>query len=527
MPTILGDLLDTAAAHLDRAATAEFTTMKPSHRAAVAGELGRLLEQLRQGLGAVDGQQPSVAAEALAFELDKALDSHRTAQQLLLSATAADTDPAGAEIAQATRAVTAVRDLIGSHRRPDGVPVTPYAWTFSAQAARSYLTLRSADLVWRAGRIAHGLSVGIGHSGVTAAFTDMRAALDQASVFARTSSSDADPAVAAFPLALPVEPAQARSSDRPRDVPALLADDCERLSRAAFEALHDRVDHKVSGSDWQQISRWAAMSRLLSGRALLHLAERQTQEVGEALRTAAGDLRTAAQSWQEAAVAWHRIVDVADPRAHPKLPKPSYEIVRLGQVVHLPRIVPHPATVIAHATTVRLGQLLYGAEWRPETAKRPQPRPVGDVEADAGGAGLLAAALYRLPATGWQLAAAAPPAIHRVQGQLVTDSIEHRPPDVEERRFYPVHAEQVQALTRAYADVMKAEQSAASALLEAAKRTGTSVPRARLDVAAHHIIANRRDDGPRVPPPTRPRRAQADRPRILPPAAVRHRGRRQ
>lgn len=71
------------------------------------------------------------------------------------------------------------------------------------------------------------------------------------------------------------------------------------------------------------------MGRLLSGRLLLRVAEQLPEPAIAAVqREAAGALRSSAQAWQQSAAAWHRIVDLADPRAHPKLPPPSYDIVR-------------------------------------------------------------------------------------------------------------------------------------------------------------------------------------------------------
>lgn len=49
------------------------------------------------------------------------------------------------------------------------------------------------------------------------------------------------------------------------------------------------------------------------------------------------------------------------------------------------------------------------------------PRTGAEILADTRGPGALAAALYRLPATGWQLALAAPQAVILARGGLVTD----------------------------------------------------------------------------------------------------------
>ncbi|MGW1819161.1 hypothetical protein ACWCQM_37075 [Streptomyces sp. NPDC002125] len=96
--------------------------------------------------------------------------------------------------------------------------------------------------------------------------------------------------------------------------------------------------------------------------------------------------------------------------------------------MRLPQILPHPSSVIARTAAVRVGQLLYGAEWRPEATTRPDPRKGAEILAATRGPGALAAALYRLPATGWQLALALPQAVSRARCGLVTDVFEHQAP---------------------------------------------------------------------------------------------------
>lgn len=398
--------------------------------------------------------------------------------------------------------MTAVRDVIESHRGPNREPVTAYAYTFSARPAHDYLTQRSAELAWEAGRIAHALTQGAEDPGVAAALADARAYLDQASVFGRAGTRYADPGVAAFPLALPIEPVQASTSDATADITGRLAEDCERLSRVAFETLHDRTAHRLSGSDLQQLSRWTAMGRLLSGRVLLRVAEQTSDRaVAGALREAADGLRGSARAWQEAAAAWQRIVDVADPRAHPKLPPPSYEIVRQGKVVQLPQVVPHPGTVIAHTSVVRVGQMLFGAPWRPE--QRPgEPRTADAILADTRGEGPLTASLYRLPAAAgsWPRPRRSRCAVPKAVWSP-TPSSTGPPGSIPRCASIPAHPRQIDTLTNVYGTVMKAEQTAAAALLTVAKQTGTAVPRALLDAAAHRLIAEQQgwaqqDSGP-------------------------------
>ncbi|MFD7258418.1 hypothetical protein [Streptomyces sp. NPDC059874] len=182
-------------------------------------------------------------------------------------------------------------------------------------------------------------------------------------------------------------------------------------------------------------------------------------------------------------------MDTGDPREHPQLPPPGYAQVLQGKAVRMPSPDPHPAAVISRTSVVRLGRLLFGPQWTPEQPPG-APRPAADILADAGGAGALAAVAYRLSATGWQMAAAAPWVVRRAEAGLVTDSIGHRPPGLDQsRRFYPAHPRQIESLTGAYSTVMGAEQKSAAALLTAAHSAGTPVPRAALDAAAHRAIA--------------------------------------
>ncbi|MFJ4843172.1 hypothetical protein [Streptomyces sp. NPDC088746] len=363
------------------------------------------------------------------------------------------TGPAENHLPDALAAVHAVRDVIDH-----------------------YLTRRCSELAWGAAQVASGLARDTLDPSAAAAFGDVRRFLSEASLFGRDGTRDADAAIGALSLTLPVSPVQADAADRTQDVPANLAEDCDRLSRAAFETLHHRSEHRMSGSDLQQLARWTAIQRLLAGRVLLQVAEELPDEAATALRESTGALRGSAQVWQKSATAWHRIVDIADPRSHPKLPAPSYEIVRRGEVVRLPRVIPHPATVIAHTAAVRVGQLLYGPEWRPEAAARPDPRGGAEILADARGAGGLASALYRLPAAGWQLALAAPQAVSLARGGLVTDALEHQEPGRRNHRFRPIRLHQLEALSHSYKAVLPAEQASAESLLNVARQAGVPVP---------------------------------------------------
>ncbi|HEY9373087.1 hypothetical protein [Streptomyces sp.] len=497
MPT-LGDLFDTAEARLEAVASTQLTVSQ-GQTAALVEDLDDLIGRLREGLQLHRVRESDErikrrlkAPGDLVLQLDQAQASLQTARELGPDPDRTGLGRNGEGIADATRSVAAARDLIESHRGPDRAPLTPYVHAFSSQSALDYLAGRTARLARHAGQVALRLSQGCDDLGVVEALAEARSCLDRGSALGRLDASAANAALADFPLALPVEPVQASADDPTSLVTQLLGDDCERLSRAAFEALYGTGDHGLSGSDLRQLSRWASMSRLLAGRVVLRLAEQPhlDDDLTDALQASARRLRMSAQAWQQAAAAWHRIVDTADPRDHPKLPPPSYEIVRRGEVVRLPQVVPHPATVIVHASALRVGRLLFGADWRPDGGKPGEPRPADAILGDVGGEGALAAALYRLPATGWQVAAAAPVTIERIQARLVTDSIERRPNELDSRlRFYPVRPRQVEGLVGAYDAVLRAEQSSAVALLRTAQAAGAAVPRATLDTAAHQMIA--------------------------------------
>ncbi|MFJ8752356.1 hypothetical protein ACIREO_23920 [Streptomyces sp. NPDC102441] len=203
----------------------------------------------------------------LVYHLSRASDAVQSAQRLLPPPGAG---PAENHLPDASAAVHAVRDVIESHRGPDRVPLTAYAYGLTTGPAHHYLTRRCSELAWGAAQVASGLAQDSVDPAVAAAFGDVRHFLSEASVF-------------------------------------------------------------------------TAMQRLLAGRVLLTVSEELPDEAAvAALRESAGALRASAQAWQKSATAWHRIVDIADPRSHPKLTAPSYEIVRRGEVVRLPQSSPIP-----------------------------------------------------------------------------------------------------------------------------------------------------------------------------------------
>lgn len=509
--TTLGEMFDVAIGHLQEVAQTPLASVSTEERAALADEVGGLLLQVQKGLGpraytptpTTDDQRARRALTPAEQNLEDCLADARkslgTARQYL-APQSGEGGPAGARIASAAQAVGTVRDMIGSHLGPDRAALTPYAYLLRHQKAFDYLARRYSEVAWAAGHVVQRLAQGAEHPGAAEAFQQAKTALDHASVYARAASRDADHHLSAFPAALPVVPVQASVADATSAVTARLAEDCERLSGAAYTVLHDRSEQRLSGSDLKQISRWNALGRILVGRTLLHVAE-QTPEgaVRDSLKNAAAVLRDSSAAWKGAAAAWTGIVDTGDPREHPPLSPPGSPQTRQGTAVKMPSVDPHPAVVISHASTMRVGQLLFGAEWTPD-----QPpgtaRPAADILADAGGAGALAATAYRLCATGWQMGAAAPYAVLRAEAGLVTSAAEHRPTGLaRDQRFYPVHSRQVESLTGTYTAVMGAEQKSAAALLSVAQSAGTPVPRAMLDAAAHQSIAQEQKWAPTQP----------------------------
>ncbi|MFF4456586.1 hypothetical protein [Streptomyces goshikiensis] len=511
--TTLGELFDVAFVQLQEAAQVPLASIGPEERVALIGRVDMVLAQVRTGLGpraytpvrTTEEREPTTGERNLEGCLDAASSWLGTARSYLRAPAAEDAGPAGDRITAAARAVGAVRDTIGSHLGPDRSPLTPYAYLLRNQAAFDYLTRRYSEVAWAAGEVVQRLGQGVDHPGAGEAFEAARTSLAQASVHARVGTRDADMHLGAFPLALPVEPVQATPADATSSITARLSEDSERLSRAAYGVLHDRGKQRMSGSDFRQFASWTATTRILTGRLLLHVAATLPDgPVQSSLKEAAGALRESSQAWKGAAAGWVHIVDLADPREHPTLAPPGYDLVQRGQVVRMPSTDPHAAVVISRTTATRVGQLLFGPRWEPEQGPG-TPRPADDVLADAAGAGALAGSLYRQPSAGWQMAAATPWAVKRAGAGLVADVAEHRPPGWDPRqRFYPVHPREVERLTNAYSAVMAAEQVTAGALLDAARRAGVAVPRALLDASAHRAIAEEQRWAPTRQVPAKP-----------------------
>ncbi|NXY98927.1 hypothetical protein HYE82_32015, partial [Streptomyces sp. BR123] len=320
--TTLGELFDTSLAHLAAAARDPRTPPDPEEPAALAGRVDQVLQQIRKGPGpganpptpAAQERFAARAADDLQEWLTRASGRLHRALQYLQAPGDGPVGPSGTRIEAAGEALAAVRDTIGGHLGPDGAPLTPYACLLRHQAAADHLASRYAEVGQAAGQVVHRIAQNTGHPGAAEAFAEAAACLDKAAVLTRPTTTDAAPHLAAFPLALPVVPVHASPTDPTTAVTARLAEDGERLSRAAYLALHDPDEHRIGDSDLHHMARWNSLTRLLAGRLLtaataaLPPADRHTvHEFGRA----ATALRESAAAWKNAAAAWQ---DAAEPR---------------------------------------------------------------------------------------------------------------------------------------------------------------------------------------------------------------------
>ncbi|GGV45382.1 hypothetical protein GCM10010293_53380 [Streptomyces griseoflavus] len=393
-------------------------------------------------------------------------------------------------LGSAVEASGAVVDLIRGHRDTSGAPVTPYALAFTTRSAQAYHLRHASRMLHSAGRIVHTVSEVSGWN-ASVRLQTAHASLQYASVQAWHTSAGADLTLAAFPQALPLTPVPALPTDPLTQAAGLIRDDCEQLSRAAYETLHGRSVQPFSGSDLQLIAQWRSLGTMLAGRLLVQAAAEAPNGMGPALRSCADHFRKAARAWMDVQERWDRVVDVGDPRARPRLPQPSYEMVRRGQTFRMPQgRAPHPAVEIAGATLLRAGRLLFGGDWIPDPASSPpRARPAQEIVADSGGIAELAQTVYRLTVADWQMAVAAPQAVTAIEHRLITDVPEHRPAG-QPYRFYQLHDHQLERLRNSFQQVCTAQQAAARSLLATASVIGMDTNRAALDAAAHrHITA--------------------------------------
>ncbi|MFI1419930.1 hypothetical protein ACH4VX_18420 [Streptomyces sp. NPDC020731] len=415
-------------------------------------------------------------------------------------------------LGSAVEASGAVIDLIRGHRDGTGAPVTPYALAFTTRSARAYHLRHASGILHSASRIVHAVSQTLGNWNASVRLQTAHASLHYASVQARHTSADADTTLAAFPQALPLTPVPALPTDPLTQAADRIRDDCEQLSRAAYETLHGRSAQPLSGSDLQLIIRWRSLGTMLAGRLLVQAATEAPDEAGTALRSCADRFRSAARVWRDVQERWERVVDVDDPRIRPRLPRPSHEMVSRGQISRMPRgTVPHPAVEIARASALRAGRLLFGGDWDPDSGSGPPwTRPAPDIVADSGGVAELAQTAYRLTVADWRIAVAAPRAVTAIEHRLLTDVPEHCPAG-HPYRFYQLHDHQLERLRTPFQQVGAAQQAAAQSLLATALAIGMDTSRAALDAAAHRHITDRTwapvpapghtRRGPAMPPP--------------------------
>ncbi|GAB2872841.1 hypothetical protein [Streptomyces mayteni] len=386
------------------------------------------------------------------------------------------------------------RDLIRTHRGPDGDPVSPYLSLLAAAGAQRYVFYRVTDLAWELGHFVERLGRVSFSPSTRVALQHARAALHRAVVLGREANADR---MLEFGQLTPAPALVVDHAFRP-DLPATLdrvGEECDRVNRAVFEASR-AAGRPLSGSDLQEITRSLALGHLLTGRLLLHLAEHQPQEIADQLRATADGLRTAAQNWRSVDGAFRRIVDLTDPREHPTLPRYNYVQVQTRQVALMPRTGPHPAVISAQAISVRIGQLLYGGQWTP-TTPRPQPRHAPDILRDTDGIGPLLRDLHRLPALGQHLSQAGPHLLDRIKRNLVTDSVEHRPLRADRRtRWFTAPARQLDRVLGAIHTAAESAKKATRMMVASAAVAGTDTPRARLDSHARRLGT----PGPPAPP---------------------------
>ncbi|MFD9484173.1 hypothetical protein [Streptomyces sp. NPDC059991] len=386
--------------------------------------------------------------------------------------------------------VAAARDLLNTHRGPDGEPLTHYALLLAQAGHQHYLALRMTDVTWHLGRLTADLADAAVSSVLRDELTAARAHLDQATVLGRhTHAPAARHAIASLPPAPP--PGPLPSSEPGATTLKQLSTGSEYLLRTAFESAHGRpVPPHLSGTDLTRLARSLSLMRLLSAQLVRHTHADPTSR-NAASAEAVTALLEAARHWHSAAASWHHIVDLNDPTDHPQLPPYDLATVRRHQAVPMPRPdSPHPACALAQTLAVRTGRLLYGPAWQPTHGTRGHPtRPPAVIWEETGGPGPLWEALYQAATAGRHLAAAIPVLIERRTGHLVTDSIDHRsqaiPPHV---RFYPAHHRQIAHLVNEHSTCRQNDDALRSALARLADTADHPISRVDLDNAVVRLF---------------------------------------
>ncbi|MDT0446807.1 hypothetical protein [Streptomyces johnsoniae] len=493
MPYTLGAAFDDAVAELRAATRALPDIARP-------GQVRTLLFEVRSFFGVLRSYPDTFARDATSVPgstttMGRALADIRTcfssAELSLAEAhrqSVALSGPAGEPGHQLQRAEISLRvsqDLLNSHRGPDGEPLSPYLHVLATAQAQRYVFRRLTDLAWETGHLTEALSRRSDNPGVAAALSDARRAMHQGVVLGRQANQGVMPEFGELPLLPPLtvgptEPIESMT------VPERIAQDCDRLVRAIFETARGNGP-VLSGSDLQQIGTSFAFSHLATGRTLLHVAGELPDTMQQQLRRTAGALREAAQRWQHTTHSFHRIVDIADPRERPALPRYTSTDVRAGRANPMPRAERHRATSIAERLSTSLGHLLYGEQWQP-SAPRPTPRTAREITSEIGGTGALIRALHQPLSVAQYLTDAGPHLLERARHTLVTDSADHRPPAPARRqRWYPASERQLDLLLDAIHSITPAVDTAAAALIGDARTFGTDLPRARLDATTRRL----------------------------------------
>jgi hypothetical protein len=487
-----GSVLDDASTSL-RAAAAELTA-PPSPQ-----QTGTLLSHLHDFFQTLRGYPDSVARIASRIPESHTLlgtqlantRTHLTTAEAHLARAARRYEPTpvptGAPVLHLQNAHTNLRlshDLLASHLNPDGMPRSPYLHLLAGPEARNYVFLRITELARHTGELTSHLEKLSDDTDASIDLSMAHHAIHQSVIRNSHSAASTLWEFGELPLMTTASPANPATSTTNPAALDQVARYCDRIILDVFQAAHGD-DQVLSGSDVKEIARSFALGHLLTGRTLIHLSEDQPAPVQESVRETANHLRDAAKQWEHLAQRFGRIVDVADPREHPPLPRYGYEHVRAGRANPMPRTTPHPATLTAQRASLAIGRLLFGEQWRP-TSRAPRPRAAADITAEMGGLQNTVRGLHRLLTTAHYPADAGPHLLTHLRNRLVTDSPEHRPTGfANSLRWYPLPARQFDELSDAFHTVTSAAASASNALTSTARTLGTDIPRAHLDAAAH------------------------------------------
>ncbi|MGW4348990.1 hypothetical protein ACWEL8_28510 [Streptomyces sp. NPDC004690] len=488
MSAELGQLFDTAVKHIRMARP---LASDGAHIPAVitaALDILNELDRYVRDLGWNGDQDPRFGAPAALMERTTAdLRNHLADATTHLYSAARLTSPGSAvapsALQRALAALTASRDLVYTHRGPDRQLLTPYALLLARASSQHYLAQRITDVTWQLGGLVGELAAHSSSPDLSGELQAARHELDQTTVLGRAAAREADRDIGSLPAAPALQPVPVLPDESPAEALTQLDGAGEQLLRIALEEAraHALGRRPLSGSDLPQLARSLAMTRLVSARLLEHATRDRAAD--SPLPSA---LTEATRHWHTTAEAWHHVVDLDDPSAHPLLPPHDYRLRRSGQASPLPQpLSPHPACDIATAMTLRAGRLLYGPTWAPHAGSRDQPvRSPGRLREEIGGVGRLLHTLYRMSFASRFLASAVPAVVENASHRFVTDSIEHRPPQLlPTMRFYPAHHRQIERINERHRTAGAAEKALSTSLVHHARAAGEPITRAGLDTA--------------------------------------------